>query len=111
MAYFSGIQYATNATVVANPGRRESGCDIEISFLNDQGASRNVILRVTDSTVLRGADGNRVSCASFRAGQRVNASFTDSMSDSAPPMARAYSITRLGNGNGGVLGIDIDTDT
>ncbi|MBQ9299933.1 MAG: hypothetical protein IJ214_05415 [Clostridia bacterium] len=107
MAYFSGIQYATNATVVANPGRRESGCDIEIQYVNDQGATRNVILRVTDSTVLRGADGRRVSCASFTAGQRVNASFTDSMSNTAPPMARAYSITRQGTGSG-TVGIDID---
>lgn len=109
MAYFNGIQYATNAVVVANPGRRESGCDIEIRYLNDQGRNSNVILRVTDSTVLRDADGRRVSCASFTAGQRVNASFTDSMSDSTPPMARAYSITRRGsNGSGGVVGIDID---
>ena len=108
MAYFNGIQYATNATVVANPGRRESGCDIEISYVNDQGLNRSVILRVTDATVLRGASGSRVSCASFRPGQRVNASFTDSMSDSTPPMARAYSITQLGNASGGVPGIDID---
>ena len=108
MAYFSGIQYATNAAVVANPGRRESGCDIEISYLNDQGARQNVILRVTDATQLRGADGSRVSCASFTVGQRVNASFTDTMSNTTPPMARAYSITRLGGGNAGVVGIDID---
>lgn len=106
MAYFNGIQYATNAAVVANPGRRESGCDIEISYQDDQGASRSVILRVTDSTVLRDASGARVSCASFRPGQRVNASFTDTMSNSAPPMARAYSITRLASA--GRVGIDID---
>lgn len=107
MAYFNGIQYATNATVVANPGRRESGCDIEIRYLNDQGQTRNVILRVTDSTVLRGQNGQRVACSSFAAGQRVNASFTDSMSNTTPPMARAYSIIRQG-GSGGTLGVDID---
>lgn len=108
MAYFSGIQYATNASVVANPGRRESGCDIEINYVNDQGVPQNIILRVTDTTLLRDADGSRISCASFRPGQRVNASFTDSMSDSAPPMARAYSITRQSGSGGGRVGIDID---
>ena len=108
MAYFNGVQYATNAAVVANPGRRESGCDIEIQYLDDQGASRNVILRVTDSTVLRSADGRRVSCASFVPAQRVNAAFTDSMSDTTPPMARAYSIIRQSTGSGGIVGIDID---
>lgn len=107
MAYFNGVQYAVNATVVANPGRRENGCEIEINYLDDQGASRNVILRVTDSTVMRDASGNRVSCSSFTAGQRVNASFTDTMSPTAPPIARAYSITRQGTG-GGIVGIDID---
>lgn len=107
MAYFNGVQYATNATVVANPGRRESGCDIEIRYTNDQGREQNMILRVTDSTILRDAGGSRVSCSSFTAGQRVNASFTDSMSDTTPPMARAYSIIRQGT-SGGVVGIDID---
>ena len=107
MAYFNGVQYATNATVVANPGRRESGCDIEINYVNDQGQRQNMILRVTDSTVLRDANGSRVSCSSFTAGQRVTASFTDSMSNTTPPMARAYSIIRQGTGNG-VVGTDID---
>lgn len=107
MAYFNGVQYATNAAVVANPGRRESGCDIEIQYVNDQGRQQNVILRVTNATMLRDADGSRVSCASFTAGQRVNASFTDTMSPTSPPIARAYSITRQGTGSG-TLGIDID---
>ena len=106
MAYINGIQYATNAAVVANPGRRESGCDIEIRYLNDQGRQQNLILRVTDSTVLRDVDGNRVSCASFTAGQRVNAAFTAAQSNSTPPMARAYSIIR--QSGGGMVGINID---
>ena len=107
MAYFNGVQYATNAAVVANPGRRESGCDIEIQYVNDQGRQQNVILRVTNATMLRDADGSRVSCSSFTAGQRVNASFTDTMIPTSPPIARAYSITRQGMGSG-TAGIDID---
>lgn len=109
MSYINGIQYATNAVVVANPGRRENGCEIEIRYLNGQGNMQNTILRVTDSTVLRGPNGNRLSCSAFTAGQRVNASFTDSMSPTTPPVARAYSVIQLG-GTGGTLGIDIDLD-
>jgi len=109
MAYINGIQYALNAVVAANPGRRESGCDIEISYQNDAGSAQRVILRVTDSTVLRGADGSRVGCSDFLPGQRVNASFTGAMSPTTPPMARAYSITRLGVG-AGTPGIDIDVN-
>ncbi len=107
MAYFNGIQYATNAAVTANPGRRASGCEIEINYINDQGRSRNMILRVTDSTVIRSADGRRISCSSIAAGQRINAAFTDTESPTTPPVARAYSITQLGTG-GGTVGIDID---
>ena len=66
-----------------------------------------MILRVTDSTQMTNAQGNRIDCSNFYAGQRVNAAFTESMSDTAPPVARAYSITQLG-APGGVVGIDID---
>jgi len=107
MAYFNGIQYALNAAVVANPGRRANGCEIEIRYQNEAGTMQNAILRVTDSTVLRDAAGRRLDCSDFVAGQRVNASFTDSMSPTTPPMARAYSIT-LQNAGSGVAGIDID---
>ena len=107
MAYLNGIQYASNATVVANPGRRAADCNIEIRYTTAAGRARNVILRVTDSTQLTNAQGNRITCPDFSAGQRVNASFTESMSDTAPPVARAYSITQLGS-SGGVVGIDID---
>lgn len=107
MAYINGIQYANNALVVANPGRRANDCNIEISYRDAQGAQRNVLLRVTDSTQMRDVDGGRISCNDFYAGQRVNASFTGSMSDTTPPMARAYAITQVGT-SGGIVGIDID---
>lgn len=108
MAYLNGIQYANNAVVIANPGRRASNCNIEIQYQTGKGATRNVLLRVTDSTQMRNAAGARISCDDFYAGQRVNASFTDSMSDTTPPMARAYTITQLGGAGNGVVGIDID---
>lgn len=53
-----------------------------------------MILRVNDATQLRSADGRRIACSSFVAGQRVDASFSAARSDTAPPMARAYTITR-----------------
>ena len=63
-------------------------------------------LRVNDATQLRSADGRRIACSSFVAGQRVDASFSAARSDTAPPMARAYTITR--QGTRGRLGVDID---
>lgn len=107
MAYINGVQYATNAVVTANPGRRASDCNIEIRYTTAQGAEESVILRVNEGTEMRNANGVRISCNDFYAGQRVNASFSGAMSDSQPPMARAYSITQVGGGSG-VVGIDID---
>ena len=65
-----------------------------------------MILRVNDATQLRSADGRRIACSSFVAGQRVDASFSAARSDTAPPMARAYTITQ--QGTRGQLGVDID---
>ena len=100
MAYYNGVQSVTNATVTGTPGRRASQCNIEISYVNANGGTDNVILRVNDATQLRSADGRRIACSSFVAGQRVDASF------SAAPMARAYTITR--QDTRGRLGVDID---
>ena len=94
MAYYNGVQSVTNATVTGTPGRRASQCNIEISYVNANGGTDNVILRVNDATQLRSADGRRIACSSFVAGQRVDASFSAARSDTAPPMARAYTITR-----------------
>lgn len=106
MAYYNGVQSVTNATVTGTPGRRASQCNIEISYVNANGGTDNVILRVNDATQLRSADGRRIACSSFVAGQRVDASFSVARSDTAPPMARAYTITR--QGTRGRLGVDID---
>ena len=84
MAYYNGVQSVTNATVTGNPGRRASQCNIEISYVNENGGTDNVILRVNDATQLRSA----------------------ARSDTAPPMARAYTITR--QDTRGQLGVDID---
>lgn len=106
MAYYNGVQSVTNATVTGTPGRRTSQCNIEISYVNENGGTDNVILRVNDATQLRSADGRRIACSSFVAGQRVDASFSAARSDTAPPMARAYTITR--QDTRGRLGVDID---
>ena len=83
MAYYNGVQSVTNATVTGNPGRRASQCNIEISYVNANGGTDNVILRVNDATQLRSADGRRIACSSFVAGQRVDASFSAARSDTA----------------------------
>ena len=106
MAYYNGVQSVTNATVTGNPGRRASQCNIEISYVNANGGTENVILRVGDATQLRSADGRRIACSSLTAGQRVDASFSAAQSDTAPPMARAYTIIQ--QGTRGRVGIDID---
>lgn len=53
MAYYNGVQSVTNATVTGTPGRRASQCNIEISYVNENGGTDNVILRVNDATQLR----------------------------------------------------------
>ena len=89
MAYYNGVQSVTNATVTGTPGRRASQCNIEISYVNANGGTDNVILRVNDATQLRSADGRRIACSSFVAGQRVDASFSAARSDTADG-ARLY---------------------
>lgn len=106
--YYNGVENVNNATVTGNPGRRASNCNIEITYTNAAGNTQNVLLRVVDNTQLRNANGSRIACSSFTAGQRVDASFSAARSDTAPPMARAYSITQLNTGAQGRLGIDID---
>lgn len=112
MAYYNGIQRVRDALVVATPGRRANNCNIEIAYTNTQGAEQHVILRVNRATVLRDANGCRLGCGSFAAGQTVNAAFSEAMTRSLPPQARAYSITRTSVANGTPiqprLGIDID---
>ena len=92
--------------MTGTPGRRASQCNIEISYVNANGGTDNVILRVNDATQLRSADGRRIACSSFVAGKRVDASFSAARSDTAPPMARAYTITQ--QDPRGRLGVDID---
>lgn len=107
MACLNGIQTVNNALVVRNIGRRENGCNIEISY-NDNGQARNVILRVGGGTQLRDRNGCRVSCSAFQAGQTVNAAFSQVETRSIPPQARAYALALTGNANNQRYGIDID---
>lgn len=106
--YYNGVQNVNNATVTGTPGRRANNCNIEIAYTNAAGNTENIILRVGANTQLRNANGSRIACSSFTAGQRVDASFSGAQSDSAPPMARAYSITQRNTGVQGRLGVDID---
>lgn len=106
MAYYNGVQSVTNATVTGTPGHRASRCNIEISYVSASGGTQRVRLRVGDATQLRAADGRRILCSSFAAGQRVDAAFSAAHSDTVPPVARAYTITQ--QGARGQLGVDID---
>ena len=103
MAYYNGVQSVTNATVTGTPGRRASQCNIEISYVNANGGTDNVILRVNDATQLRSADGRRIEGALV---SNYTGKDSAARSDTAPPMARAYTITQ--QDTRGRLGVDID---